>query len=164
MDNQIQGHLLKYKTETGEWVPIPILLATMYQMYVMYCTEHNITAVPETTYYETIGNLNSLVERLENSAGNINTLAEALDGGVLPLALGGTGIEITHGSLADYLFAAELNGGLNLATKGYAAAEAADVEHRLDTSKLDKATIAYGTEHPDDRTDLDDATIYFQYK
>jgi hypothetical protein len=136
----------------------------MYQMYVMYCTEHNITAVPETTYYETIGNLQAIVDRLTENSESIDRLSEALGAGVLPLEMGGTGIKITHKSLADYLFAAELNGGLNLATKGYADAEAADVEHRLNTSKLDKATIAYGTEHPDDRTDLDDATIYFQYK
>lgn len=90
----MQGHLFKYKDKDGNWIEIPILVESMYNAYVAYCTKNSIEPVPETIYYQSVGQLKKLVEDLGSSAENLNAIADSLAQGALPQNLGGLGVAI----------------------------------------------------------------------
>lgn len=91
-----KGHLLKYKNENNEWVSIPFTASDMYDMYVEYCVKHGYTAVTDDVYYNTIGGLMELVNRLTGSSDALTSITKALSEGALPAPLGGTGITISR--------------------------------------------------------------------
>lgn len=91
----IPGYIFQYKDENGNWIRIPALINSIYTAYCNYCEEHSLTPVPETTYYNTIGNLQSLVEQLGSSEEALLAIAAALGEGALPTAMGGTGLIIS---------------------------------------------------------------------
>lgn len=92
-----KAHLLYYKNDVGEWVPLPHSIESMYDVYKQYCLNNNITYVDERTYYETIGKLGEYTEQLQETLGNIQDVSaireavESLGEGALPTNLGGTG-------------------------------------------------------------------------
>lgn len=90
----MQGHIFKYKDKDGNWIEIPILVESMYNAYVAYCTKNSIEPVPETIYYQSVGQLKKLVEDLGSSAENLNAIANSLAQGALPQNLGGLGVAI----------------------------------------------------------------------
>lgn len=165
MSNPIAGHIFKVKDSEGNWIPIPALVTDIYDAYVAFCEAQTppLNTVPQTTYYETLGNLQTLVTSLDADIGNINRLIEALDDGVLPLALGGLGVSIgddqTYTNLKDFI----------LHTIDYSL-DADDIADRLDAlesdvkdltdDKLDSSDISFGTSNPTSETA---GKYYFQY-
>ena len=174
MSQPITTHLLRYKNENDEWVDIPVIVSTMYNSYVVYCKEHDIPAVDETTYYETIGNLAAYVEALNDKAGNIDALVSALETGSLPLTQGGTGQSFANAyQLIAYLWRG-LTGdpGWNaqhlLVKNMLVTQEGLDnVVNTLTTdlsTKLNINNIASGTKTPDEAGLATTVQYYFQYE
>jgi hypothetical protein len=149
MLENVQGHTIKYKVG-DEWVAIPIGVISVYDTYRAYCVENNIEPVSETTYYETLGHLQSLVDSFSNSTESITVLANSLkpneDGEtVLPLSMGGTGTNCKDVyALVEYLN-----------TYGLAHSNTVtDLQNLVDTQ------IACGTTTPD-KADLPLTCKYF---
>lgn len=161
MANNHAGHLLKFKNEQGEWVPLPLAIVNVYDTYVAYCNERQITPVSEAEYYVTLGNLKTYVDQLAGSADNIDTLTAALSEGALPLSLGGTGktfatelafIQYIFNSLADnysVLTASEFNNAIDLIND--------NLQHKFNADK-----ISSGTRTPDEVGFPGE--YYFQYE
>lgn len=165
MPNPMNGHVFKVKDSEGNWIPVPVLVTDIYDAYVAFCEAQTppLNPVSQTTYYETLGNLQTLVTNLDSDIGNINRLIEALDDGVLPLALGGLGVSIgaeqTYTNLKDFI----------LHTIDYNLSKD-DIDDRLNTlesdvselatDKLDAADISFGTNDPSSTTA---GKYYFQY-
>ena len=161
----MEGHLLKYKNDKGEWVALPFAVINVYDIYCAYCSKQNITPVKESTYFETLGNLESLVSTLQDEAGTIGSLIEALGGGYLPLSKGGLNQSFDNETeLGTYL--------KNLLTKYSALGEndhlatvldLEDLNESLTQSievKLDESKISMGPDKPGETTTGD---YYFQY-
>lgn len=91
MADTIKGHLIKYKLPDGTWVGIPVAIVDVYDTYLSYCQTNNISPVNKQVYFQTLGNLQTLVDDLSNSTGAIEELNQALSEGVLPVSKGGTG-------------------------------------------------------------------------
>ena len=153
----MEGHLLKYKNDEGEWIALPFAVINVYDIYCARCREQNITPVNEHTYFETLGNLESLVSTLQDETGTIASLVTALGGGYLPLSKGGLGQSFNDetaltvylkGLLDDYLATVQnlevLQNNLNQSI----------------ASKLDASKISMGPDAPDEETTGD---YYFQY-
>jgi hypothetical protein len=87
--------MLKYKNEKGEWVSIPCLVSDIYNAYVTYCKEKGVEPVTQDDYYISVGTLGTLVSQLASSSAAIQDLSAALNKGVLPATLGGTGVLIS---------------------------------------------------------------------
>ena len=96
MSNTINGHIIKYKTESGEWIPIPIFYSDIYTAYCEYCKANEIAPVSQQVYFDTLGNLSTLVKQLTGNADAFKTLAGALNSGTLPTHMGGLGVSISH--------------------------------------------------------------------
>lgn len=163
----MQGHLLKYKNKDGEWVPLPIAVVDVYNTYVAYCTDNNITPVDKTTYYTNLGNLQTLTEQLAGSADAITDLSNALAGGVLPLAKGGTGRAFdTEDAFIAHLQAQLEYAGFTLSQQT-AISEIVGVainEHQDVLNKINKSEFGSGTVAPGEAGFNFDGTYYFQYK
>ena len=149
----MNAHVLKFKNEKGEWVEIPYLVSDMYNMYVTYCREKGIEPVSQDDYYTSVGMLGTLVSQLADSTEAVQTLSEALNRGVLPTTLGGTGLEIND-SLESYL-----KNDL-LLVSGNTALEIAQAESNGVKDELLGKTYS-GTKKPTERTDLDDSVEYY---
>ena len=161
MANNHAGHLLKFKNEQGEWVPLPLAIVNVYDTYVAYCNERQITPVSETEYYVTLGNLKTYVDQLAGSADNIATLTAALSEGTLPLSLGGTGktfatelafIQYIFNSLADnysVLTESEFNNAIAPITE--------DIRRKFNADNISSGTL------PPDEAGFP-GEYYFQYE
>ena len=156
MSENIQGHLLKFKNANGEWVALPIAIVNVYDIYVAYCQTKGVQPVTEQTYYDTLGNLQSLVNTITDSTDSINRLTEALDEGMLPVNLGGTGCN-TEESMFTYMY----NG---LKAKGFAEQSAVDAlsneVDKLSKNSTSKNNFSYGDNAPGPGTQ---GTYYFEY-
>jgi len=156
------AHLLHYKAPDGTWVAIPYSVLNIYDVYVKYCNDNNITPVDETTYYSTLGNLAEYVTKLEGILGNLGNLQElvnSLHQGILPTTLGGTGK-----SFADYNKLID-----NLKTELSQSTTLADIAalkmsvSNLDTNKLSKNVVAYGNNEPAALGLANSVTYFFQF-
>ena len=152
----------------------------LYNAYVAYCNSQDpqLTPVSENTYYATLGSLKNLVESFQSSTGNVAALASALEDGVLPTALGGTGQAFsTTTDLEDYIkglidsaisdanipdstnpYGTLIDALTDILTRLSSAEQTvADHTSAIDTinntslpAKLDANKIAYGTTAPTD--------------
>ena len=100
-DTVVNGHLLKYKDEQGNWISLPVAIIDVYDTYVAHCVEKGITPVSQEDYYITLGNLSTLVQQLAGGSDAIQALAKALGNGALPPSMGGTGLSL---STAEYIY------------------------------------------------------------
>lgn len=163
--NPVKGHILYYKTEEGNWIPIPVLVGDIYTAYVQYCEDNNIEAVDKHTYYSTVGSLQSLVTELSNSSENINALTKALEMGALPQTMGGLGVTIGAGAqyntLADALVD-EAFGVCVVLKKDIADLDLSQnkVLRQQLSAKEDVSMFASGTTEPNSALN---AKYYFQY-
>lgn len=161
----MEGHLLKYKNDEGEWIALPFAVINVYDIYCARCGEQNITPVDEHTYFETLGNLESLVNALNKEAGNIDALAAALNDGVLPLHMGGLNQSfVSEAALGTYLKSL-LTGKSNLGVNDHLATsqDLGNLNNaltQLSSDKLDASKISMGPDAPDEETTGD---YYFQY-
>lgn len=170
MLNNTKAHIIKYKTEDGTWVTIPIVVNDIYTAYKTYCQNNNIEPVDQNTYFQTIGSLKELVEQLADNSENIQSVANALAGGVLPLTKGGLGINIGAGqkytTLRDALTDREANGyGVGLATFDDLMSVRDDIYAKYDAglnTKTNKTAFASGTVDPDKADLSSDVMFYFQ--
>lgn len=161
----MQAHVLKIKTDNG-WVPVPILVGDIYTAYVEYCNKHNIEPVTQETYYKTLGNLESLIEKLSANTGNITEIVNSLKDGVLPVSAGGLGVQIGEGkeytTIKDALLA--LSGA---STKDDIAKLTNTVEDLEESTakalgtKADATAFAYGSKAPDTSV-AETVQFYFQ--
>lgn len=164
----MQGHTFKYKDKDGNWIEIPILVESMYNAYVAYCTKKNIDPVSEDTYYQSVGDLQNLVNKLDGSADQVAALISALGDGVLPQRLGGLGVAIgsdAYPTLQDALVKLANMVTLEQFTANNAtlANSIADVDTELRgllTDKKDASAFSYGTKTPDKNTS---GEYYFQH-
>lgn len=156
MSENIQGHLLKFKNADGKWVALPIAIVNVYDIYVAYCQTKGVQPVSEQTYYDTLGNLQSLVNTITNSTDSINRLTEALDGGSLSVQLGGTGCD-SEESMFTYMYD-------GLKVKGFAEQSAIDaLSNEVNILKMNstsKNNFSYGDSAPNAGTP---GTYYFEY-
>lgn len=172
MLNTTKAHVIKYKLEDGTWVTIPVAVNDIYTAYKTYCQNNNIEPVDQTTYFQTIGSLKELVDQLSDNSENIQSVANALAGGVLPLTKGGLGINIGAGQKYTTLRAAltdrEANGyGVGLAAYDDLLRVRDDIYTKYDTglnTKINKTAFASGTADPDKANLSSDAMFYFQVK
>lgn len=172
MLNNAKAHIIKYKLEDGTWVTIPVVVSDMYTAYKAYCLNNNIEPVDQTTYFQTIGNLKELVEQFADNSENIQSVADALAGGVLPLTKGGLGISIGAGQKYTTLRAAltdrEDGGyGVGLATYDDLLYIRDAICTRYDAgldSKINNTAFASGTDTPDKANLSSDVMFYFQVK
>lgn len=153
----VQGHTIKYKTESDEWVSIPVLTGDVYTAYRDYCVTKNIPYVDIDTYYQTLGSLQDLVKQFADSSEAVAAMSQALSAGALPQHMGGLGVIIgpdgKYKTLREALVDVSDDGlGVGVALK----------EH-LDL-KSNSADFAYGSEAPNERTDIESAQFYFQFK
>lgn len=168
MSENIKGHLIHYKNEKGEWIPLPVSIISVYDAYVAYCNENNIKPADETTYYQTVGNLQTLVKQLSGSTEAIEDFAAALDGGVLPVSKGGTGYDnmTTFAiELRDLLIG--MPGANQLATDVFVNEQINEAFNSNDIyitdmdSKLNRSEIASGNLTPNDNPNLSPACVYY---
>lgn len=152
------AHVLKYKLEDGTWVQIPVLFEDIYTAYVEYCDAKNITPVDQNTYYQTLGSLKELVDRFADNSENIQAVADALSGGVLPSNKGGLGVSIGDG--CDY---PTLQAALVSLASVALAKDLTDTNTSV-SKKMDKAAFASGSDDPNDADLSEDVVYYFQYK
>ena len=93
----MEGQLIHYKNEAGEWVPLPISVTGVYDMYAAYCAENGITPVDKITYYTNLTEITTALADVRDVLGNLSDLENlqqviaTLEDGVLPTTLGGTG-------------------------------------------------------------------------
>lgn len=99
--SNMNGHLIKYKDDQGNWVSIPVAIIDVYDTYVARCIEKGITPVSQEDYYITLGNLGTLVQQLAGGSDAVQALAKALGSGALPPSMGGTGLSL---STAEYMY------------------------------------------------------------
>lgn len=160
MSENTKGHLLHYKNEEGQWVPLPMSVVNVYDIYVSYCNSNGITPVDEITYYQTLGSLQGLVTDLAGSTAAIASLNAAIGAGVLPLSKGGTGQ--AYDSESDFIDSIEdkLNLQNRLDTVRENAIVAVQNEVKAIATKLDASEINKGTSTPGANTP---GTYYFQY-
>lgn len=167
----MQGHLLKYKNEKGEWVTLPISIVDVYTTYKTYCDQEGITPVSEDEYYRVLGNLatitsdfGELINRLETQPDNVIRFVDYIveNGGTLPTKYGGTGKEFDSiEALLNYL-------SVNLSKADFTD-EQRDTITNISSSiiedalknKLDTLSITCGTSAPSAATP---GSYYFQYE
>lgn len=172
MLNNTKAHIIKYKLEDGTWVTIPIVVNDIYTAYKTYCQNNNIEPVDQTTYFQTIGSLKELVEQFADNSENIQSVANALAGGVLPLTKGGLGINIGAGQKYTTLRAAltdrEADGyGVGLATYDDLLSVRDGIYTKYDNElnkKINTTAFASGTATPDKANLSSDVMFYFQVK
>ena len=160
--SNLKGHILKFKDEQGQWVDIPILVVDVYDTYVAYCKENNVTPVSATTYYGTLGKLDDYVSQLTANANNIAALTAAINSiangevSVVHTDRGGTGrsFEDTD-ALITYIYA-QLKENHSVIDE-----DALDeTVEEIDNTKLNKSEISVGSIAPGAGTT---GTYYFQY-
>lgn len=161
----IQGHTIKYKTESGEWVSIPLAVVDVYNLYVQYCVENSIEPVSRADYYGTIGNLKEYADALKLDADAttaLQTIAEQLKDGLLPVGNGGTGKSFNNeAAFISYLTEQLVAAGL--ATEDEANKYADEAASTAAQDKLDSSKIAYGTADPTVNSPGSDVIYYFQH-
>ena len=167
----MQGHLLKYKNEKGEWITLPISIVDVYTTYKTYCKQEGIDPVSEKEYYRVLGNLStitasfqSLITTLESKPENIQRFLNyiASGNGTLPAQYGGTGRAFASTeALLDDLREKLSNAGFTDKQKtDIINISSAIIEDAL-KDKLDSAQISCGTSMPNAATT---GTYYFQYE
>jgi hypothetical protein len=90
---EIPGYSLNYKTQNGNWVPIPVVYQDMYSTYIAYCTEYGIPTVPKNVYFNALANVVELANVVAGEAGFV------------PIERGGTGattVEDARNNLGVY--------------------------------------------------------------
>ena len=169
-----QGHVIKYKTDSGEWVAIPLAVLDVYDSYVKYCESVNAIPVTKQTYYEALGNLQTYVKNLqfnEQAVQSLEAIASKLQNGVLPVGLGGTGIGASdENAFITYLtskIVPKLLDAEGSDLQQYVYDVASEKVNTAAGDKLDVSALVYGTEDPDKNTALANnakAKYYFQIK
>ena len=164
MSNNLQGHILKIKVG-DEWAAIPVSVINVYNVYVAYCIENNITPVSENTYYKILGNLESYVQQLtglNSLANSITELTKALSDGNLPVDKGGTGVSFKNEAELVQWLKTKLSDETHstfLTSKQYIDKRVDSLQKQL-TSKLTTSEIKYGQNEPNPSTS---GLVYFQY-
>lgn len=158
------AHVVYYKTKDGKWVAIPCSVSNMYDSYLKYCQDNNITTVAtEHDYYVAVGNLVNYVayigDMLEalSDAESVKTFLDALEGGTLPTALGGTGA--AYNSFEE--LAQAISNKLKISSL---SKDVINNQHTLSTllnKPFAPSQISSGTVEP---TEATTGSLYFQYK
>jgi hypothetical protein len=160
----MNGHLLKYKDSNGNWVSIPVLIQDMYNAYVTYCENKGISNIAtEEEYYRSVGDLSTLVKQFGENSEALSSLSHALEKGVLPMTMGGTGAAVSekYKTFKEYLVDSEKSGGLDLVPRSEVQPLQENIEKACNAyaDELWKSKIASGTEEPKDDLVAD---FYFQ--
>ena len=93
----MNGHILHYKNDKGEWITLPVSVISVYDEYVSYCTAQGIAPVDKETYYKALADVDTKLHNLDIMLGdlrNIENLQSAIDaikGNMIPTTMGGTG-------------------------------------------------------------------------
>lgn len=173
----LNAHLLHYKDKDNNWIAIPYGLLTMYDSYVKYCQDNNIVPVDQHTYYVAVGNLTTYTKKLNKlvaSLGNTDSLtaiANALQNGVVPTTMGGTGVSYSEAELIRYFYV----NYVDMAKQNTASSSSDELATQLQVkSEVDKINnrivpienaIAVGTDDPNTTPPADvNCKYYFQYK
>jgi hypothetical protein len=170
----MEGHLIHYKNEAGEWVPIPISIIDVYDMYVAYCTENGIDPVEKDTYYANLTNVDIALKNVESMLGNLRSIESlqefiaALQGEVLPTSRGGTGknfdseaafITFLNSALQDGSYTSEAN---TLASKEFVIHT---VEDEINAIPEDKRFASGNVDPSKNPSSVPaDCTMYFQWE
>jgi hypothetical protein len=171
----MQGHLFKYKDESGNWCPIPVLIQDMYHAYVDYCRAHNIeenNIASEEVYYRSVGELATLTDSLNKSYGAMQELSAAIGEGALPISMGGTGINIDTAkftTLVSYLATPVTEGGAGLISRTAVESlieECLTNANQAISNAFNGGIIAYGTNTPQEDESLlgPNVKYFFQYE
>ena len=167
----MQGHLLKYKNEKGEWVTLPVSIVDVYTTYKTYCKQEGIDAVSEKEYYCVLGNLSAitanfqeLIDILEAKPENIQRFLGyiASGSGTLPTQYGGTGraFASTDALLDDLREKLSKAGFTDEQRNAITNISSSIIEDAL-KNKLDTLAITCGTSAPNAATQ---GSYYFQYE
>lgn len=166
----MEGQLIHYKNEAGEWVPLPISVIGVYDMYVAYCTDNGITPVDKITYYTNLTEITTALNNVRAQLGDLSNLENlqqvvgALEDGLLPVTMGGLGKSFaSETQLLEYLSDSLQSDtyspwGYTLASKGY-------VEEKIAAIPEDKR-FASGNFDPSQNPSSvpSGCTMFFQYE